>query len=62
MVESTQGEGDGVNRPTKYANFRTDQEPIPGYSAELISKLVDPDFYDNLDDQPKPREGIETLL
>ena len=55
MVESTQTEGDGVNRPVEYAKFRTDKEPTPGYSAELISNRVEPEFYDDLDAQKRPR-------
>ena len=63
MVESkaTQ-EGDGVNRPIQYAAFRTDKEPEPGYSAELISNRVEPQYYDDLDARPRPKEDVKTML
>ena len=61
MVESTQA-GDGVHRPIEYAKFRTDKAPSPGYSAELVSNRLEPEYYDNMRDRPAPQEGIKTLL
>jgi hypothetical protein len=61
MVESTE-KGDGVNRPIKYAAFRTDKEASPGYSAELVSDLLEAKYYDEMNARPKPKEGVETLL
>ena len=43
-------EGDGVARPYHYANWRTDKEPSPGYSHELMSKDVPASHFDNLGD------------
>ena len=40
--------------PFHYANFRTDKEPSPGYSAELISKNVEKEYFDNLEGRPFP--------
>ena len=57
MVESKADQGgDGVNRPIKYATFRTDKEAEPGYSAELISDRVEAQYYDDLDARPRPME------
>ena len=39
---------DGIARNIQYAAFRTDKEPSPGYSRELINVKVDPKNYDNL--------------
>jgi len=39
---------DGIARNIQYASFRTDKEPSPGYSRELINNKVDPKNYDNL--------------
>ena len=64
MVESTKAEGDGVNRPISYAKFRTDKEASPGYSAELVSDLLEPQYYDDMRSRPPPegKEDIKTLL
>ena len=35
----------------QYGEFRTDKAPAPGYSAELISKLVEAKYYDDLQGQ-----------
>ena len=57
MVESKVDQGgDGVNRPIKYATFRTDKDPEPGYSAELISDRVEAQYYGDLDARPRPME------
>jgi len=45
---SSEGGGDGINRPFHYGSFRTDVPAEPGYSAELISKNVDPKYYNDL--------------
>jgi len=62
MVESTAAAGDGITRDYQYAKFRTDKEATPGYSGELVSNRLKPEFYDDLDAVPKAREGIDTLL
>jgi hypothetical protein len=61
MVESTQVEGDGVNRTVEYAAFRTDKEAAPGHSRELISNRVDPKYYDDLDGQPRAEDNPTIL-
>ena len=45
-------EGDGVVRNIEYANFRTDKPASAGYSAELISRRVEPKYFDDLGAQP----------
>ena len=40
--------GDGIDRPCHYAAFRTDKKGSEGYSAELIGKRVEPQYYDDL--------------
>ena len=62
MVESSKPQGDGINRPYHYADFRTDKTPSPGYSAELIGSHIDPKYYDDLDSYPSKCPGFETLL
>ena len=62
MVESTQAQGDGVNRPIHYADFRTDKPASPGYSPELLGAHIDPRYYDDLDSYPSTCPGVETLL
>ena len=64
MVEATQVQGDGVERPYQYATFRTDKEPTPGYSRELISVSVPAEFYDNLEGQLPSweRPDLKTLM
>jgi hypothetical protein len=62
MVSANPEDGDGIHRPIHYANFRTDKAASPGYSAELVSKLVKPEFYDNLAGQPEQNDGFPTLL
>ena len=54
--------GDGQVRRIQYAKFRTDKAPTPGYSAELISNRVDPQYYDNLEGQPYDNASCDTFL
>jgi len=55
--------GDGINRPIRYASFRTDKPATPGHSAELISDTVDPQYFDNLDKVPNDfKKGCSTFL
>ena len=49
-------------RAIQYATFRKDKPAAEGYSAELISNRVEEKYYDNLEGQPTPFEGVETLL
>ena len=60
MVEATKQEGDGIERPFIYANFRTDKPAAPGHTAELFSAFLDPKYYDDLAAQPAPRKEEET--
>ena len=63
MVSATgSAKGDGQVRNVQYAKFRTDKEPTPGYSAELISNRVQPAFYDDLDAQPYDNSDCDTFL
>ena len=48
MVSASDNGGDGIVRNVQYASFRKDKAPSEGYSAELISNRVQPEFYDNL--------------
>jgi len=59
MVEP---QGDGVNRPVQYAKWRMDKPADPGYSRELVSVILDPKYYDNLEGQPPMRAGCYTFL
>ena len=52
MVEADPVRGDGIIRRVNYGAFRKDKPITPGYSAELLSVNVDPQFYDKLDAQP----------
>lgn len=63
MVSATGLEGDGIVRTTQYATFREDKPASPGYSQELMSNRINPNYYDNLLDQPKdlPKE-LDTIL
>ena len=54
--------GDGQIRRIQYAKFRTDKKPTPGYSAELISNRVSPEYYDNLDGIPYDNASCDTFL
>jgi len=49
MVESTNQNGDGIERKYIYANFRSDVSPAPGHTPEIISTAVAPEYYDNLE-------------
>lgn len=63
MVEANPSTaGDGIERRIQYATFRTDKEPSPGYSAELISNRVPKEFYDNLEGQRNSYSDYDTLL
>ena len=62
MVSANPTEGDGLVRAVQYATFRTDKQPTPGYSAELISNRVDPQYYDDLDARPYPNPECNTFL
>ena len=58
MVEATR-----VNpREEPYAVWRTDKEPTPGYTRELVSTEVDTKYYDDLASQPVQRPGLQTFL
>lgn len=61
MVEATV-QGDGVNRPVIYARWRDDKPASEGHSKELISVDTPKEFFDNLEGQPKHREGCNTYL
>ena len=56
MVQSTKQQQDEEqkdwDRTINYASFRTDKEPTAGYSAELISDLVKPEYYDRMNEVP----------
>ena len=52
MVEANPNQGDGIARNTLYANWRKDKAPSPGYSAELISKNVPQQYFDDLGANP----------
>ena len=55
--------GDGINRPYHYANWRTDKEPSPGYSHELISKDVPAAHFDDMESIKNPKKPeCDTLL
>ena len=58
---SANPQGDGIVRNVQYASFRTDKAASPGYSAELISKRVKPEFYDDLGAQPQ-LDNYQTVL
>ena len=60
MVEANPA-GDGINRHIEYATFRTDVPAKEGYSAELISNRVDPQYFDNLDGIPYDK-NCDTML
>ena len=53
-------DGDGIVRSFQYARFRTDKAPEPGYSAELISNNVPPEYFDNLEGQDMHAHAAET--
>ena len=53
VTAANASEGDGIARPFHYGNFRTDVPAEPGYSPELISKNVDPKYYNDLSEQPE---------
>ena len=53
-------QGDGIERTVHYASFRTDKEPSPGYSAELISTGIEPKYYDDIYNVPLPLQSPET--
>ena len=44
-----------IERTIQYAAFRTDREPEPGYSAELISARIEPKYFDDFDNVPLPQ-------
>ena len=58
MVEATQDS----QFQHQYAKLRTDKEPTPGYSAELLNVKVDPQYYDDLGSMPIEVPGIETII
>lgn len=62
MVEAKPAAGDGIERKIQYAKFRTDKAATEGYSPELISNQVKPEFYDNLDGQTFQDAEYDTLL
>ena len=62
MVEGNPTAGDGQIRRIQYASFRTDKPATKGYSAELISKRVEPAYYDDLDGQPHDNASCDTFL
>ena len=63
MVSADGTDGDGVNRPFKYASFRTDKKAREGYSAELICDRVGEEHYDeDFDKQPHMLYGGRTLF
>lgn len=61
MVEANPA-GDGIERRIHYATWRTDKEPSPGYSRELISDRVDPKDYDDLDVLANIGDHEDTIL
>ena len=52
MVESAQKQQTDYNTAITYATWRTDKPASSGYSQELISTLIQPKYYDALEDQP----------
>ena len=52
LLKNSAVQGDGVVRNTQYAVFRDDKPASAGYSAELVSNLLNPNFYDDLDGAP----------
>ena len=62
MVQANPAQGDGIERRVRYASWRTDKEPSPGYSRELISDRVDPKDYDNLDVEANIGQEEDTIL
>jgi hypothetical protein len=59
MVESL---GDGVKRPFKYGHFRDDIPQKQGYSKEMVSALLEPEFYNNIEELPLLTKNGDTLL
>ena len=47
MVELSEVDGD-IKRVC-YAKFRTEKDPVIGYSHEFVHSLLDPIWYDNLE-------------
>lgn len=62
MVEANPSVGDGIQRSVQYAAFRTDKEPTPGYSADLIHKDVDPSCYDDFNKLPVFDTNVNSIL
>lgn len=54
--------GDGIERNIRYASWRMNKDPSPGYSRELISDRVDPKDYDDLDVLANIGENEDTIL
>jgi len=60
MVDSTKG--DGVVRNIQYAIWRDDKSPSAGYSRELVSINLKPEYYDKMNEKPRYNKDCSTFL
>jgi len=56
MVEKSNNGEDGIVRTVKYAAWRSDLSPTPGYSRELISTRTEPQYVQDLETRPHVKE------
>jgi len=61
MVESSD-QGDGLVRNLIYAKWRTDIKAEKGYSRELVSVNLKPEYYDNIENNPGYSPDCKTFL
>ena len=61
MVEANV-DADGVRRAVQYGIFRTDKQPDPGFSADLVHNEIPADCYDDFNKLPILNTPYKSIL